>query len=112
MYPDDCVSVLALRREIEERLKTCNLSCRYSFFHKSRLNKKISRNIEKPAAQIVSGLLFRYSWTSKEPENSMPITETIRISFRPVTKTIFPIQVSRRIINKMVYMVNPYMQEG
>jgi hypothetical protein len=73
---------------------------------------KISVNIENPAAQIVRGLLFRNSWTSNEPENIIPMAETRRTSLRPVAKTTFPVNVRSTSIIMIVYMVNPYMQDG
>ncbi len=87
-------------------------SSNYCSFQNRRVKRKINRNIENPAAQIVKGLLFTNSRTSKEPENSIPITDTRRTSFRPVPNTIFPIDVNRTMISIMVYMVNPYMQDG
>ncbi len=42
----------------------------------------------------------------------MPTNDTRRMSFRPVAKMNFPIQVSRRIMSIMVYMVNPYTHDG
>jgi len=73
---------------------------------------RMSVNIENPAAQIVSGLLFTNSSTSKAPANIMPIADTIRTSRRPVAKTSFPVHVSSTKISMIVYMVNPYMQDG
>ena len=84
----------------------------YYFFHARALMTKTSVNIEKPAAQIVRGLLFRNSWTSNDPENIIPIAETIRTSFRPVAKTTLPVNVRSTTIIMTVYMVNPYMQAG
>lgn len=68
--------------------------------------------MKNPTAQIVSGLLFRYSKTSKEPENTIPATDTSKMSFRPVAKANLPPKVNSRITSRMVYIVNPYMQDG
>jgi len=68
--------------------------------------------MENPAAQIVSGLLFTYSKTSKDPENSIPMVATRSMSFLPIAATILPIEVSSSIISMIVYRVNPYMQDG
>lgn len=74
--------------------------------------RNIRRNIENPAAQIVSGLLFRYSETSNEPEKSIPMIATSRMSFLPVAAMILPVEVNSRRISMIVYIVNPYMQDG
>lgn len=84
----------------------------YSFFQMKAPIRKINVNMANPAAQIVRGLRFRNSVTSREPANIIPISDTRRTSFRPVAKATCPAEVSSTMISMIVYMVNPYKQEG
>jgi hypothetical protein len=73
--------------------------------------RNVGRIIGNPAAQIVSGLLFTYSKTSEDPENSISMIPTGSMSFLPLAAMILPTEVSSIMISMIMYMVNPYMQD-